>query len=100
MRIPLASCFLLALSESLISMHLVMSSRKMSVTEAASLLSDSESRCQSNTPSEPLLGIPFFNLTDYLRKQLELYEACDYQPREEHPLVQESLQEKHRVKFT
>jgi hypothetical protein len=72
----------------------VMSSRTMSITEAVDLVSDSEShfyliKNDLTSLTTTLLGVPLFSLTNYSRKHLELYEACNYQPTIGHSMVQE-----------
>ena len=36
-----------------------------------------------------IAGMPFFMLTEDAKTYLDVYEACDYRPAREHPLVQE-----------
>jgi hypothetical protein len=74
--------------------HSVMSSLTMSITEAADFVGDSEFHCLVITSiflTMNFPGVPLFSLTNsqYLRNQLKLYEACNYQPTKGHPLVQE-----------
>lgn len=76
--------------------HLVMSSRTISITEAVNLVSDRESRqylINALFLTKNLPGVPLFSVTDYFKKQLELYEACNYQPTKGHPLVEAWIKE-------